>query len=79
MKDKESKEPFEQHLNIAKRIRETGLSKKWSMSFYPGQGMANGTRGDHIIIALAYNVTSRDVELIANTIEGVIREVFETL
>jgi hypothetical protein len=36
-------------------------------------------RSDHIIIALAYNVTSRDVELIVNTIEGVIKEVFETI
>jgi hypothetical protein len=36
-------------------------------------------RSDHIIIALGYNITSRDVELIANTIEGVIKEVFETI
>lgn len=79
VKDKESMEAFEQNLNIAKRIHETGLSKKWSMSFYPGQGTVDGMRGDHIIIAPAYNVTSRDVELIVNTIEGVIKEVFETL
>jgi adenosylmethionine-8-amino-7-oxononanoate aminotransferase len=79
VKDKESKEAFEQPLNIAKRIHETGLSQKWSMSFYPGQGTISGMRGDYIIITPAYNVTSRDVELIVNTIEGVIKEVFETL
>lgn len=32
----------------------------------------DGIKGDHDIIALAYNVTRKDVELIADTIEGVV-------
>jgi adenosylmethionine-8-amino-7-oxononanoate aminotransferase len=79
VKDKKSKEPFDLKLNIAKRIHETAVSNKWSMSVYPCQGTADGISGDHIIIAPAYNITSGDVELIATTIEGVIEEVFDTL
>ena len=79
VQNKKSKEPFDPKLNIAKRINLTGLSKKWSMSFYPSQGTVDGIRGDHVIIAPAYNITSADVEHIVSTIQGVIGEVFETL
>jgi adenosylmethionine-8-amino-7-oxononanoate aminotransferase len=79
VQNKESKKPFDRKLNIAKRINVTGLSKKWSMSFYPSQGTADGISGDHVIIAPAYNITSADVEHIVSTIQGVIGEVFETL
>jgi adenosylmethionine-8-amino-7-oxononanoate aminotransferase len=79
VQNKESKEPFDPKLNVAKRINVTSLSKKWSMSFYPSQGTANGYSGDHVIIAPAYNITSADVELIVNTIEGVIKDVFDTV
>jgi adenosylmethionine-8-amino-7-oxononanoate aminotransferase len=79
VKDKKTKEPFDPKLGIAKRIHTLGLSRKWSMSFYPGQGTVDGISGDHDIIAPAYNVTREDIELIANTIHGVIREVFEDL
>jgi len=74
-----SKEPFDPKLNIAKRVHSTGLSKKWSMSFYPSQGTADGTSGDHVIIAPAYNITPADVEHIVDTIEGVIKDVFDTV
>lgn len=79
VKDRKSKEAFDPKLNIAKRIHDTAESKKWCMSFYNCQGTADGIRGDHIIISPAYNITSGDVELIANTIEGVINDVFDTL
>lgn len=79
VKDKESKEPFDQRLNIAKRIHIAGLSPKWSMTFYPQQGTVDGIIGDHVIIAPAYNITFKDVEHIVNTIEGVIKDVFEVL
>lgn len=79
VKDKRSKEPFDPKLDIAKRIHETGHSKKWCMSFYYGKGTADGTYGDHIIISPAYNITPGDVELIASTVEGVIKDVFDAL
>lgn len=77
--DKTTKEPFHPSLNIAKRIHNVGLSRPHSMSFYPGQGTVDGLRGDHIIIAPAYNVTRDDIELIAMTIKDVIDEVFVKL
>ena len=79
VKDKKTKEPFDPKLNIAKCIHKTGLSRKWSMSFYPGQGTVDGIRGDHVIIAPAYNVTREDIELIATTMDGVIRDVFAVI
>jgi adenosylmethionine-8-amino-7-oxononanoate aminotransferase len=79
VQNKESKEPFDPRLNVAQRIKETAFSKKWSICLYPGSGCVDGIRGDHVIISPAYNITREDVEFIAATVDGIIREVFDTL
>lgn len=43
-----------------------GLTKDYAISVYPGTGTADGIRGDHILLAPAYNVTA---ELIEETVD----------
>lgn len=61
--------------NVADTI--IGMQSPYSISLYPGSGTADGIKGDHILIAPAYNVTSADVHLIADTTAAVIRAFFE--
>lgn len=61
--------------NIADTI--IGMQSPYSISLYPGSGTADGIKGDHILIAPAYNVTSADVHLIVDTTAAVIRAFFE--
>lgn len=79
VQDKRSKEPFDPRLGVAQRIKNTAFSRKWSMCLYPATGCVDGIRGDHVIISPAYNITRKDVEFIAATVDGIIREVFDTL
>jgi adenosylmethionine-8-amino-7-oxononanoate aminotransferase len=79
VRDKRSKEPFDPALGVARRIKKAAFSKKWSMSLYPGTGCVDGIRGDHVVVSPAYNITREEVEYIAATVDGIIREVFDTL
>ena len=79
VRDKATKEPFEPSLQVAQRIHKTALGRKWSMSFYPGQGTKDGVSGDHDIISPAYNISRQEVEGIVEVMVGVVEEVFEGL
>ena len=77
--DKDTKEPFDPKLGISKRIHDTGMREPFSMSIYPGQGSADGIRGDHVILSPAYNVTLEEVNEIVSRFVAVVRKVFEDL
>jgi adenosylmethionine-8-amino-7-oxononanoate aminotransferase len=57
-------------------IHATGLRKDFGISILPGGGVADGTNGDVMVLAPAYNVTKSDVEFIvdrtAKAIEAVL-------
>lgn len=55
----------------------TGMQAPYNISLYPGSGTVDGIKGDHILIAPAYNVTSADVHMIVDTTASVIRAFFE--
>ncbi|GJN86389.1 aminotransferase [Purpureocillium lilacinum] len=57
--DKSSKEPFAPDLHVATRVRDE--AQRRGLAVYPGTGTADGTRGDHIIVAPPYNAS--DAEL----------------
>lgn len=46
------------------------------MSIYPGTGTADGKKGDHVLLAPAYNVTKEDIELIVKTTAKLIEAFF---
>lgn len=76
VKDRSSKEPFLVEENVAMGISELGLTEKYGIAVYPGTGTADGTNGDHIIIAPAYNVSEADVEFIVKTVRKLIWDYF---
>lgn len=77
VKDKTTKEPFEPQVDIATRIQETGLGSAYGISIYACNGTIDGTRGDHVLLAPAYNITREEVDFIVDTTARVIQEVFE--
>jgi hypothetical protein len=54
----------------------TGMQSPFNISIYPGTGTADGVNGDHILLAPAYNVTSKDVHMIVDTTVSVIEAFF---
>ncbi|KAL4733907.1 pyridoxal phosphate-dependent transferase [Aspergillus similis] len=76
VKDKATKEPFSPETALAFKIQETGMKPEFGISLYAGTGTVNGTRGDHIILAPAYNVTKEEIDIIVDTTTKVLAEVF---
>lgn len=57
-------------------MHSTGLQRH-GISVIPGVGVADGLNGDIIQIAPAYNVSSEDIELIVERVEGAVNFVFK--
>ena len=70
--DRDSKQPFEVGLNMAGRILNT--AKDAGVICYPSQGCADGTAGDHVLLAPCFTSTEEEidriVEVMADTIEA---------
>lgn len=79
VRDKETKEPFDPKLQIARRVHETALEPPHNMSLYFGQGCAGQGKGDHIMIMPAYNVTQDVVETIVDKFAAVLADFFSQL
>lgn len=77
VENKITKQPFDPKLNIADRLATLGLSRPHNISVYPGSGGVDGVKGDHIIIAPAYNITPKDVDHIAKTVSNLIHCAFK--
>ena len=52
------------------------MQSPFNISIYPGSGTADGVKGDHILLAPAYNVTSEEVHLIVEITVAVIETFF---
>jgi adenosylmethionine-8-amino-7-oxononanoate aminotransferase len=74
--NKEKSLPFPAEAHVALDICERGLAKQYSIGVYPGTGSADGIRGDHIIIAPAYNVHAEEIEWIVETVGRLIDDFF---
>lgn len=79
VKDKASKEPFDTSLGVAQAIHKKALQPGYDISVLPATGSVDGTRGDHIIISPAYNITEADVETIVDRVQKAIEDYFESL
>ncbi|KAK4505597.1 hypothetical protein PRZ48_003560 [Zasmidium cellare] len=74
--NKRTKEPFDPAMGVAMGVHELGMQSPFNISLYPGTGTADGRKGDHVIIAPAYNITADDVRHIVDTTAAVIRQYF---
>jgi adenosylmethionine-8-amino-7-oxononanoate aminotransferase len=50
-----------------------------NISLYPGTGCADGKRGDHVILAPAYNITSDEIRHVVDITVAVIVDFFSRM
>src|SRR5580693_4958372 len=63
VRDTKTREPFPADAHMASRIQEDALEA--GVMTYPMQGCVDGTRGDHILIAPPYTITSAMIQMLA--------------
>jgi len=59
VEDRRSKKPFESSLKLHARIKRHAMAA--GLICYPGGGTADGTAGDHVLIAPPFNVTGDEI------------------
>lgn len=52
------------------------MKEPHSISLYPGTGTADGERGDHILIAPAYNVSEEEIRYVVDVTARVVKQFF---
>ncbi|KAI9730271.1 MAG: hypothetical protein M1834_006035 [Cirrosporium novae-zelandiae] len=75
VKDKSTKTPFPQSLNIAQRVRRHAEDAH-NIAIYCGTGSADGINGDHIMIMPPFNIEQEDFEEIVPRVRRTIEDVF---
>ena len=60
--DRSTKQCFEPQQKVYERIRTAALDH--GLMVYPSPGCADGTRGDHVLLAPPYNVSADEIDLI---------------
>jgi adenosylmethionine-8-amino-7-oxononanoate aminotransferase len=76
VQDAKTREPFPAHARIASRIQEDALEA--GIMTYPIQGCLDGTRGDHILLAPPFTITSSMIQMLASGLENAISELEKT-
>ena len=72
VKDKGTKEPFDPKLGVANQIKYLALSNPYNTTFYAETGTIDGVKGDHTMIAPAYNVTKNKINSLVKVKKNVI-------
>jgi len=76
VKDRSTKEPFDPALKLHDRIKHAAMER--GLICYPGGGTADGTRGNHVLLAPPFICTADDIREIAarvgDSIEAAIAE-----
>jgi len=76
VQDKKSREPFPPDARIASRIQED--AREAGIMTYPIQGCVDGTRGDHILLAPPFTITSAMIQMLAAGLEKAIAALEKT-
>ena len=79
VKEKSSKEPFDSALAVAMAVHNEGITQDPGIMLYPGAGSADGLKGDHIIIAPPYNVTTEEIEMIVAAAQKAVNSAFKRI
>ncbi|TVY82436.1 putative aminotransferase, partial [Lachnellula suecica] len=77
--DKATKSPFPRSMGVANTVHEVGMRPEFGISLYPGVGTADGTLGDHVLLAPAYRTTREEAEVIAERTRDVIFQAFREI
>jgi adenosylmethionine-8-amino-7-oxononanoate aminotransferase len=73
VKDQETREPFAREENIAERIRQAALLE--NVLTYPTQGCLDGRRGDHLLLAPPFTISTEESAKIADALHTAIAKV----
>jgi adenosylmethionine-8-amino-7-oxononanoate aminotransferase len=76
VRDAKTREPFPPEALIATRIQEGALDA--GVMTYPIQGCADGTRGDHILLAPPFTVTPAMIQMLVGGLEQAIADLEKT-
>lgn len=76
VRDKATREPFPADMHIASRIQEDVLEA--GVMTYPIQGCADGMRGDHILLAPPFTITTPMIQTLADALTRAIAELERT-
>jgi adenosylmethionine-8-amino-7-oxononanoate aminotransferase len=72
VRDTKTREPFPSDARIASRVAEDALES--GVITYPIQGCVDGERGDHILLAPPFTITSGMIHMLASALEHAIAE-----
>ena len=76
VKNKTMREPFAKEQDIAEKIRLACLEE--NVLTYPTQGCVDGLRGDHILLAPPFTISTEECALIARALLSAVAKVFPT-
>lgn len=68
--DRDTKIPFDPKQNIAGRVQQAAMDA--GMICYPAQGCADGTSGDHILLAPCFTSTPAEIDIIVDKLADAI-------
>jgi len=71
--DRDTKAPFPVSDGVAMNIG--AATQALGMMTYPSQGCANGTDGDHVLLAPAYTSTAEEIDLTVDTLAAAVKNV----
>lgn len=77
VRDTRTREPFPASVGIASRIYDAALAR--GVLTYPIQGCADGTRGDHILLAPPFIISASEIHFLADTLRSAIDDVSKQL
>ena len=77
VREKTTREPFDPAMNIASRIADAVLRR--GVLTYPIQGCADGFRGDHILLAPPFTISSAEIHQLADALHASISEVSQSI
>jgi adenosylmethionine-8-amino-7-oxononanoate aminotransferase len=76
VRDAKTREPYPADARIAQRVQEDALEA--GVMTYPIQGCADGHRGDHILLAPPFTITSGMIQMLAEAMEHAISDLERT-
>jgi adenosylmethionine-8-amino-7-oxononanoate aminotransferase len=72
IRDAKTREPYPADARVAYRIQEDALES--GVMTYPIQGCADGLRGDHILLAPPFTITSGMIQMIASALDHAVAD-----
>jgi hypothetical protein len=77
VRDVHTREPFPANAGIASRIYDAALTR--GVLTYPIQGCADGTRGDHILLAPPFIISASEIDFLAHSLHAAVDDVSKQL